>query len=108
MMIERVGIGVAPDKREEMRRGLASLVGPTSVEAGCIGCELFQEAGNPDKFSFEARWNSKHDLMKHLRSEPYKNLLILMELGSDPPMIEFHSVVETRGLDLIESVRRYS
>lgn len=106
MIIERVGIGVTPGKREELRRSLASLVGPTSVEAGCIGCELFQEVGNPDKFCLEARWSSKHDLMKHLRSDPYKSLLILMELGNEPPTIEFHSVVETRGLDLIESVRR--
>jgi len=44
-------------------------------------------------------------LLRHLRSEHYKRLLILMDLGSDPPLVQFHIVAETKGLDLIEYAR---
>jgi hypothetical protein len=44
-------------------------------------------------------------LLRHLRSEHYKRLLALMDLGSEPPLVEFHTVTETKGLDLIERTR---
>jgi hypothetical protein len=48
------------------------------------------------------RTKSRDALLRHVRSEHYKRLLMLMDLGSDPPLIEFHTVTETSGLNLIE------
>ena len=45
-------------------------------------------------------------LIHHVQSEGYKKLLGLMELGAEPPSIEFLTVSEARGLDFIESVRQ--
>jgi quinol monooxygenase YgiN len=105
MVIERIAILVAPEKREDLRRAFSSLLGPTGVEPGCISCDLFQEAGNLNRFCLETRWKSDQELIRHLRSEQYKSFLILLELSSEPPLIEFHAVVETRGLELVRSVR---
>ena len=50
--------------------------------------------------------NSALDLpLRHLRPDHYKRLLGLMELGTGPPLVEFHTVSETKGLDLIERTR---
>ena len=106
MIIESVRIVVKPAKREQLRRALAAWAGPTSVESGCVDCRILQEGGDRDALCYQAQWKSREELLQHLRSEHYKRLLMLMDLGSEPPVIEFHTVAETRGLDLIEFARK--
>ena len=95
-------------KREELRRALTAWIGPTEVQPGCMSCQILQEAKAPYAFCYEARWKTQNDLFRHVRSEHYKRLLVLMDLGDEPPLVEFHIVGETRGLDLIERVRNTS
>lgn len=106
MIIERIGIVCSPGKSEELRRGLSALVSPTTVEPGCMGCSLYTEVSNANKFYFETRWRSEAELFKHLRSEQYRHLLILIELGKEPPTVEFHDVSKTQGLELVMAIRR--
>lgn len=105
MIIESVRIVVTPAKREQLRRALAGWAGPTAVESGCISCRILQDRSDLDTFCYEAQWQSRDDLLRHLRSEHYRRLLILMDTGSEPPLVEFHTVAETRGLDFIEFAR---
>lgn len=105
MILERIVVVVSPKKREDLRRAFSSLLGPTCVEPGCISCDLYQQTGNPNRFCLETRWESDQHLIRYLRSERYKNLLILLELSSEPPLVEFHDVVETKGMEFIRAVR---
>ena len=74
-------------------------------QPGCMSCWILQEAKVPYAFCYEARWKTQEDLLRHIRSKHYKRLLVLMDLGDEPPLVEFHGVVETRGFDLIERAR---
>ena len=105
MIIESIRIVVAEKRGEEMRRALTAWAGPTAVEPGCMGCEILQESLDALAFRSEARWRTEDDLLRHLRSKHYKRLLALMDLGNQPPLIEFHIVVDTQGLDLIKRAR---
>jgi len=96
---------MAPAKCEELQRALAAWAGPTEVEPGCLNCRVLQESGDSQVFRYEARWRSREDLLRHIRSEHYKRLLMLMDLGTEPPLVEFHTVTETSGLDLIQRAR---
>jgi quinol monooxygenase YgiN len=105
LIIEIVSIVVRPAKSGELRRALNAWVGPTEVEPGCISCRILKDEGDPHAFCYEAQWRTQDDLLRHLRSEHYKRLLVLMDLGDEPPQIEFHTVAETEGLDLIQRAR---
>jgi quinol monooxygenase YgiN len=105
LIIESVCIAVRPAKREELRRALAAWKGPTGVEPGCTNCHILQETNGSDVFFYGAYWKSEDDLLRHLRSDHYKRLLVLMDLGDKPPLIEFHKVTESAGLELIERAR---
>lgn len=105
MIIERVRIVVAQPRCEQLRRALLAWVGPTSVESGCLSCRILQESSDPQAFCYQAHWNTQDDLLRHIRTEHYKRLLSLMDLGTGPPLVEFHTVLETKGLDLIEHAR---
>jgi quinol monooxygenase YgiN len=105
LIIESVGIEVMSTECEQLGRALAAWTGPTGVESGCMSCRIFQESSDPCSFFYQAHWKSQDDLLRHLRSEHYKRLLVLMDLGSKPPLVEFHTVAETKGLDLIHRAR---
>lgn len=106
MIIERIAILVAPERLEDLRRAFSSRLGPTSVEPGCISCDLYLDAQNPNRFCLESRWKTNQELVRHIRSEEYKHLLILLETAKEAPVIEFHDVVKTKGLEFVERLRQ--
>jgi len=105
MIIEILGIFVPGPKVHELGKALVSLVGPIQVQPGCLSCRLFQGWPNPDELHMEARWDNQENLMHHLQSDLYKRLLLLMELSVAPPVLEFLTVTQFRGLDLVEEAR---
>lgn len=105
MLIEIVRIKTSPEKREEIRSALSSVSGPTESEPGCLSCRVYQDVSDTTTFRAESRWKTQNDLLTHVRSDAYKRLLLLIELSSEPPEIEFLEVSETRGLDLIKAAR---
>lgn len=108
MIIELVSISVPRSKRQQIGRALASFVGPIEVQAGCRSCRLFQSWPTQDRLLVEARWEDQEGLIRHLQSDIYKELLLLIELSASPPSLEFLTVVEYRGLDLVEAARTES
>jgi quinol monooxygenase YgiN len=105
MVIAIVDIRASSKKYGELRKGLFSLSGPTEAEAGCKSCQLYQDTSDANVLRIETRWITQEDLLRHIRSYTYKRFLLLMELGSEQPTIEFYTVSELRGLDLIREVR---
>jgi quinol monooxygenase YgiN len=105
MIIEQMTMTVASGKKQELGSALASMVGPTEVQPGCLCCRLFRSWPGHDVFRIESHWANKEDLVRYLQSSNYKKLLLLMELSTAPPELEFYTVLEVRGLDLVEAAR---
>ena len=75
------------------------------VQPGCHSRRLFQNWQEPDELVIEANWATEEDLVRHLQSETYKRLLLLMELGRSAPEVQFYAVEQVSGLDLVEKAR---
>lgn len=105
MIIELLRISVPRGKKGDFAKTLVSLVDPIKAQPGCLGCRLFQTWPQRDGLLIEARWESQEYLVRYLQSQIYKRLLLLAELGAAAPDVEFFTVVEFRGLDLVESAR---
>lgn len=106
MIIEKLILVARRENRRELQAALSYLLGPTSVEAGCVRCQLFQDVNNTDILHFECVWKTETDLLRHLRSEIYKQLLIVLELSAEPPSAQFHTVSETHGLEFVHTARQ--
>jgi quinol monooxygenase YgiN len=104
MVFAVVRIRVLAEKSEELRRALCSLLGQTGAQAGCTSCDVYQSPID-DSLRLESRWKTQNDLVRHIRSDTYRRLLLLMELGSEKPMIEFYTATSLRSWDLIEEAR---
>ena len=105
MIIEVMTIIVPERGKRGLGADLASLVVPIRVQPGCLVCRSLRGWPQDDTFQIEARWNSQEDLMHHLKSDTYKKLLLLMELSPAPPQLEFFTVSDLRGLDLVQDAR---
>jgi quinol monooxygenase YgiN len=105
MIIEFIGLSSLPAQESRFGDALESLVGPIQAQPGCLGCEVMTSWRSPTGLSLIARWETQNDLIQHLQSDIYKRLLLLMELSSVPPVLEFLNVVEIRGLELVEAAR---
>jgi quinol monooxygenase YgiN len=103
--IDVVDIKTSPEKREELRHALTALSGPTESEPGCTSCRLYQPLADLGVFRVEFHWRTQSDFFRHLRSDAYKKFLVLMELGCEPPRVEFYTVSELRGLGLVKAAR---
>jgi quinol monooxygenase YgiN len=108
MIIEQLTICAPKGKRQEVGKALTSLSGPTQVLRGCLKCRLLQSWRDPDELVLEANWETAEDLIRHLQSDNYKRLLLLMELSPVPPVLEFWTVQEVSGLDLVQKARGVS
>jgi len=105
MIIEQLSICAPKGQRHAIGSALATLIGPTQVQSGCLKCRLLQGWQDPDELVVEANWATAEDLIRHLQSDTYKRLLLLMELSPVAPVIQFCTVQEISGLDLVQKAR---
>jgi hypothetical protein len=81
------------------------MLGPTRVEPGCLFCRLYEDVETAGTLTLVEEWSSLLDFERRLRSEAYRQLLLLMELSPEAPVIQFHSVHSTAGMDAILAAR---
>jgi quinol monooxygenase YgiN len=54
----------------------------------------------------EERWASEEDLERHVRSQDYRQLLLIMELAKTSPEVRFDTVSSSTGFETIEKIRK--
>ena len=98
-------IVASAERRDEIVRTFRSLVGPTEVKAGCLGCRVYQDVSDKNTLTYVEEWQTQEDLERHLRSDQYRKLLTLIDLSTATPEINFHTVSETSGIEYLATVR---
>lgn len=60
---------VKPDKREDFMTGARACIAETVKEAGCILYDCHASVGDPGRFVFVEKWESRDALMAHAKSD---------------------------------------
>ena len=89
----------------EIVRVLRSLIEPTRVQKGCISCGLYKDLHDPRVIIWAEEWSTQEDLNHHLRSPQYKKILAAFDMSDSQPNMRFNTVIETKGMQLIEEAR---
>jgi quinol monooxygenase YgiN len=95
----------APKKIAEALLILHSIVERIRTEAGCLSCRVYQDTENKHLVVFEEKWKDEENLQRHLRSDEYQKVLLVMEMALDPPEIHFDTIMASSSLELIEVAR---
>jgi len=105
MIHASVRMKFVPGKFTEARDILLALVEPTRVAPGCLGCDIYKCLRQRYVLLFEQWWETQTDLDRYLRSDPYSNVLVAMEMAMEQPLIKFSDVSRSAGLETIERAR---
>ena len=102
MITATLRIRISKSKEKEVVRLLRSLIGPTLVETGCLSCRLYRDVNDEYAITWMEQWRSQDDLNRHVRKPQYKRILAALDMSDAKPEIRFDTVVETKGMQLIE------
>jgi quinol monooxygenase YgiN len=93
------------DRIDEAVQILHSIAERTRVEAGCFDCCVHRDTGDECVLVFEQTWNTEDAMLRHLASEEYRNVLLVMDMCSEQPMVRFDTITGSTGLETVEAAR---
>ncbi len=77
-------------------------------EPGCMNARVFQDTKDDRVIVLEEWWDSQEDLDRHLRSDEYRKVLLVMEMALHPPEVRFETVLASSGIETIQKARSTS
>ncbi len=104
MIIVTLRMTVRPGKRHDFAESIRGMIEPTRVERGCISYCFYEDIENKNTFALVEEWKTRADLERHVRTDNYRKLLALMDLLSEPPQLQFNTVSQTAGMELLSTV----
>lgn len=75
------------------------------AEPGCISSYLYLDAQDKNAIRLEQVWRTDDDLMDHLRSEEFRNVLLVAEIAMEAPEIVFGTIIPRNAMETIEEAR---
>ena len=105
MIIATIRMMIPPQKRGEALRILRSVAELCRDDPGCLSCNIYRDLNDNRVLVLEEVWRTEEDLDLHLRSEEYRNLLLVLEMALKQPEIRFDTISNTTGIETIEKAR---
>jgi len=96
----------ASNKLAEARKTLCEMVERTRFSQGCLGCNVYQGLLERNVILFEEWWETQADLERHLRSDPYRHVILVIEMAAEYPEIRFSEITHSSGMETLEKTRR--
>jgi quinol monooxygenase YgiN len=96
---------IPPKKRKGALTILRSMIEQTELEPGCINCRLYQDVLAERALMLEETWASEKDMERHLSSDKFLAVLLVVEMASEFPEIRFNVISHSTGIETIEKAR---
>ena len=92
-------------KQSEALEILRSMTEQIQFERGCINCRLYRGVDEEGAILIEELWMSDEDVKRHLQSDKYRKILLVVEMAAEPPEIRFDTIAHSSGVETIELAR---
>jgi len=93
------------EKQSEALEILGSMTEQIQFEPGCITCRLYRGLDDECSIMLEELWMSDEDVQRHLRSDQYTKILLVVEMAAELPEIRFDTIAQSSGVETIEKAR---
>ncbi|OGP90274.1 MAG: hypothetical protein A2031_08880 [Deltaproteobacteria bacterium RBG_19FT_COMBO_43_11] len=103
MILVTTRMKVLSEKRLELSQTLTSLSDSTRMEKGCQSCDFCQSIEDENQLFLLEEWDTRENLMTHLKSEHFKVLLGAMNFLQEPYKRMFHTVFYPKGMGKISA-----
>ena len=105
MILSKVRLFPAPEKRRQVLAALRSVQGPTQAEPSCAASQVYEEDGPDSAILYVEEWNSESEFRDHVRSELYRRILAAIDLSKSTPEVCFYNDSNVQGLELVQQIR---
>jgi quinol monooxygenase YgiN len=105
MINATIRMTIPPQKSPEALEILRSMAEHCRDEPGCLRCHVYGDKLEKNVLMLEQLWRDAEDLDRHLRSDDYRNLLLILETALQQPEIRFDTISLSTGIETIERAR---
>ena len=105
MIIATIRMTIPPQKRDEALKILRSAAELCKYDPGCLAYHMYRDLQEKNVLMLEEVWRTEEDLDRHLRSDTYRNLLLVLEMALEQPEIRFDTISSSTGIETIEKAR---
>ncbi len=105
MVLATIRLMIPPQKRDEALKILKSAAVQCGVTPSCLSCHIYADVQEENVLMFEQGWRSQEDLERHLRSDEYYRVLLVMEMALEQPEIRFDTISGSTGIETVEKAR---
>ncbi len=99
MIVAIIRMKVLPEKRMELSQTMASLSRSIGTEKGCRRCDFCRSTEDENRLFLIEEWDTRKNLMTHLRSDHFRVLRGAVSLLSEPYERTFHTVIRPAGME---------
>ena len=104
MLTFRLHIEFTPRARDEAVAVLRTLIGPVRSEPGCTVTRLQTREEDDRRLTWVEEWRDVKDFERHLRGAAFRQILAVIEMAAEPPVVEIDDVASRRGFELVEEM----
>ncbi len=99
MIIVIIRMTVLSEKRMELSQTITSISGSIRMEKGCRRCDFCRSIENEDKLFLIEEWDTRENLMNHMKSGNFRVIRGGMNLLKEPYEMTFHTVFHPQGIE---------
>ena len=96
------------DKQSEAIDILGSVSAQVQFDPSCISSRIYRGVDDVRAIMVEELWSNVEDIMRHLNSDVYRRVLLVIEMAEELPEIRFDIIAGTSGVETIEMARNQS
>ena len=108
MILATIRMTIPPKSSGEALKILRSMAELCRDDPGCLSCHIYGDLQEKNVLMLEEVWRSEEDLDLHLRSDEYRNLLLVLEMALKQPEIRFDTISSSTGIETIEKARSHA
>jgi len=105
MILATLRMAIPVQKRGEALRILKSMVSQNNVQPDCEFCRICDDVLEDNVLQFEEMWKSEEEFERHLRSDNYQKVLLVLEMALKEPEIRFDIISSSTGIETIGKAR---
>ena len=94
------------DKQSEAIDILGSVCVQIQFDPSCISSRIYREVDEVRAIMVEELSANDQDILRHLNSDLYRRVLLVIEMAAEPPEIRFDTIKSPSGVETIEKARQ--
>ena len=98
-------MNIPAEKHSDVLQIIKSFVEQSRDDPGCNCFHIYRDIEDSDVLMLQINLKTEEDLILHVSSDEYRNLLLAMEISINRPEVRFDTISTSTGFEIIQKIR---